>query len=78
MSLAYTALSDGELAALSIAGRQVAFAEIMRRFLAEHGSGDPWIGLDVRTDGSGVLQIDGAIDLTPDEVAAVKAFIAAH
>lgn len=31
MSLDWTALSDGELAALSIAGRHAAFAEIMRR-----------------------------------------------
>lgn len=31
MSLDWTALSDGELAALSIAGRQAAFAEIMHR-----------------------------------------------
>ena len=31
MSLDWTALSDGELAALSLAGRQSAFAEIMRR-----------------------------------------------
>lgn len=32
MSLDWTTLSDGELAALSIAGRQAAFAEIMRRY----------------------------------------------
>ncbi|KQM20084.1 RNA polymerase subunit sigma-24 [Sphingomonas sp. Leaf24] len=31
MSLDWTALSDGELATLSLAGRQAAFAEIMRR-----------------------------------------------
>ena len=31
MSLDWTALSEGELATLSIAGRQAAFAEIMRR-----------------------------------------------
>ena len=31
MSLDYTELSDGELAALSLAGRQIAFAEIVRR-----------------------------------------------
>ena len=31
MSLDWTALSDGELATLSLAGRQKAFAEIMRR-----------------------------------------------
>lgn len=31
MSLDWTSLSDGELAALSVAGRQAAFAEIMRR-----------------------------------------------
>lgn len=31
MSLDWTTLSDGELAVLSIAGRQAAFAEIMRR-----------------------------------------------
>ena len=32
MSLDWTALSDGELATLSIAGRQAAFAEIVRRY----------------------------------------------
>jgi RNA polymerase sigma-70 factor (ECF subfamily) len=32
VSLDWTALSDGELAALSIAGRQAAFAEIVRRY----------------------------------------------
>ena len=32
MSLDWTTLSDGELATLSIAGRQAAFAEIMRRY----------------------------------------------
>jgi RNA polymerase sigma-70 factor (ECF subfamily) len=31
VSLDYTELSDGELAALSLAGRQIAFAEIVRR-----------------------------------------------
>lgn len=31
MSLDFTALDDGELAALSLAGRQTAYAEIMRR-----------------------------------------------
>jgi RNA polymerase sigma-70 factor (ECF subfamily) len=32
VSIDWTALSDGELATLSIAGRQAAFAEIMRRY----------------------------------------------
>lgn len=32
MSLDWTSLSDGELATLSIAGRQAAFAEIVRRY----------------------------------------------
>ncbi|HEX8412431.1 MAG TPA: RNA polymerase sigma factor, partial [Sphingomicrobium sp.] len=32
MSLDWTTLSDGELATLSIAGRQAAFVEIMRRY----------------------------------------------
>ena len=32
MSLDLTELSDGELATLSIAGRQAAFAEIVRRY----------------------------------------------
>ena len=32
MSLDWTSLTDGELATLSIAGRQAAFAEIMRRY----------------------------------------------
>lgn len=32
MSLDYSGLTDGELAALSLAGRQAAFAEIMRRY----------------------------------------------
>lgn len=32
MSLDWTALTDGELATLSIAGRQAAFTEIMRRY----------------------------------------------
>lgn len=32
MSLDWTALSDGELATLSLAGRQAAFAEIMNRY----------------------------------------------
>ena len=32
MSLDWTTLSDGELATLSIAGRQAAFAEIVRRY----------------------------------------------
>lgn len=34
MSIDWTTLSDGELAALSITGRQAAFAEIMRRYRA--------------------------------------------
>lgn len=56
MSLDLTALSDGELAALSLAGRQTAYAEIMRR----HGSpvfrlirnhiGDPDEALDLSQD----------------------------
>ena len=50
---AYTALSDGELAALSIAGKQAAFAEIMRRYgpqvyrLARSCVGEPDEALDL-------------------------------
>lgn len=53
MSLDWTALSDGELAALSIAGRQAAFAEIMRRYrqpvfrLARACIGEPVEALDL-------------------------------
>jgi len=32
VSLDWTSLTDGELATFSIAGRQAAFAEIMRRY----------------------------------------------
>ena len=62
MSLDLSALSDGELAALTIAGRQVAFAEIMHRHrqpvfrLARACSGDA----------------DEALDLTQET------FVAAH
>lgn len=53
MSLDWTALSDGELAALSLAGRQSAFAEIMRRHdqaiyrLTRGCIGDPDEALDL-------------------------------
>ena len=53
MSLDWTALSDGELATLSIAGRQAAFAEIMRRYrqpvfrLARACVGEPDEALDL-------------------------------
>lgn len=53
MSLTYTALSDGELAALSVAGRQAAFAEIMRRYgppvyrLARSCLGEPDEAMDL-------------------------------
>lgn len=62
MSLDWTALTDGELAALSIAGRQAAFTEIMHRYrapvfrLARACVGDP----------------DEALDLTQE------AFVSAH
>lgn len=53
MSLDWTDLSDGELATLSLAGRQAAFAEIMRRYrqpvfrLARAFVGDPDEALDL-------------------------------
>ena len=53
MSLDWTTLSDGELAALSVAGRQAAFAEIVRRYrqpvfrLARACLGDPGEALDL-------------------------------
>lgn len=53
MSIDWTALSDGELATLSIAGRQAAFAEIMRRYrqpvfrLARACVGEPDEALDL-------------------------------
>lgn len=53
MSLDWTTLSDGELAALSVAGRQAAFAEIVRRYrqpvfrLARACLGDPDEALDL-------------------------------
>lgn len=62
MSLAYTALSDGELAALSVAGRQAAFAEIMRRY-------GPQI---YRLARSCVGEADEALDLLQET------FVAAH
>lgn len=62
MSLDWTTLTDGELAALSVAGRQAAFVEIMRRHrqpvfrLARAWANDP----------------DEALDLTQET------FVAAH
>ena len=53
MSLDWTTLSDGELATLSIAGRQAAFAEIVRRYqqpvfrLARACVGEPDEALDL-------------------------------
>ena len=53
MSLDWTILSDGELATLTIAGRQAAFAEIVRRYrqpvfrLARACLGDPDEALDL-------------------------------
>lgn len=53
MSLDWTTLSDGELATLSIAGRQAAFAEIVRRYrqpvfrLARTFTGEPDEALDL-------------------------------
>jgi RNA polymerase sigma factor CnrH len=53
VSLDWTALTDGELATLSIAGRQLAFAEIMHRYrqpvfrLARACLGDPDEALDL-------------------------------
>lgn len=53
MSLDWTTLTDGELATLSIAGRQPAFAEIVRRYrqpvfrLARACLGDPDEALDL-------------------------------
>lgn len=59
---AYTALSDGELAALSIAGKQAAFAEIMRRH-------SPQV---YRVARSCVGEADEALDLVQET------FVAAH
>lgn len=56
MSLDWTALSDGELAALSSAGRQEAFTEIVRRYnqavfrLIRGCIGDPEEALDLSQD----------------------------
>jgi RNA polymerase sigma factor (sigma-70 family) len=53
VSLDWTSLTDGELATLSIAGRQAAFAEIMRRYrqpvfrLARACTGEPDEALDL-------------------------------
>lgn len=53
MSLDWTSLTDSELATLSIAGRQAAFAEIMRRYrqpvfrLARACTGEPDEALDL-------------------------------
>ena len=53
MSLDWTTLTDGELATLSIAGRQQAFAEIVRRYrepvyrLARAYIGEPDEALDL-------------------------------
>lgn len=53
MGLDWTQLSDGELAAFSVAGRQAAFAEIMRRYrepvfrLARGCIGEPVEALDL-------------------------------
>lgn len=53
MGLDWTTLSDGELAALSVAGRQAAFTEIMQRYrepifrLARTCLGDPDEALDM-------------------------------
>lgn len=62
MSLDLTALSDGELAALSLAGRQQAYAEVMRR----HG---PAVFRLIR---SYIGDTDEAMDLSQET------FIAAH
>lgn len=62
MSLDLTSLSDGELAALSLAGRQAAFAEIMRR----HG---PAVFRLIR---GYIGDADEALDLSQDT------FFAAH
>lgn len=62
MSLDLTTLSDGELAALSLAGRQTAYAEIMRR----HG---PALFRLIR---GYVDTVDDALDLSQDT------FIAAY
>lgn len=62
MSLDLTALSDGELAALSLAGRDAAFAEIMRRHRARV----------YRIALANVADADEALDLTQET------FVAAH
>lgn len=62
MSLAYTALSDAELAALSLAGRQAAFAEIMRRYRPQV----------YRLARSCIGEADEALDLVQET------FVAAH
>ena len=62
MSLDWTALSDGELATLSIAGRQAAFAEIVRRYR------QPMFRLSRAFLGDA----DDALDVTQE------AFVAAH
>ena len=62
MSLDWTALSDGELATLSIAGRQAAFAEIVRRYR------QPMFRLSRAFLGDA----DEALDVTQE------AFVAAH
>ena len=62
MSLDWTALSDGELATFSIAGRQAAFAEIVRRY------GQPVF----RLARASVGDADEALDLVQET------FVAAH
>lgn len=62
MSLDWTALSDGELATLSLAGRQAAFAEILRRYR------QPVFRLVRAFVGNG----EDALDVTQE------AFVAAH
>lgn len=62
MGLDWTQLTDGELAALSIAGRQAAFAEIVRRYR------EPVFRLTRACTG----EVDEALDLTQET------FVAAH
>lgn len=62
MSLDWTTLSDGELATLSIAGRQAAFAEIVRRYRQPI----------FRLTRAFIGDADEALDLTQE------AFVAAH
>ena len=62
MSLDLTELSDGELATLSIAGRQAAFAEIVRRYRQPI----------FRLSRAFVGDVDEALDVTQE------AFVAAH